>query len=57
MINWKGFGRKQSWPHFKVLSWHLRGGTEENHKNLQGWYIAWDALEKEAAYTLCAVMC
>jgi hypothetical protein len=31
MINWKGFGRKQSWPNVKLLSWHLPGGTEENH--------------------------
>jgi len=34
MMNWKGFGRKRSWPNFKVLSWHLPGGTEENHKKL-----------------------
>jgi hypothetical protein len=27
-------GRKWSWPNFKVLSWHLPGGTEENHINL-----------------------
>jgi hypothetical protein len=32
--NWKGFGRNQSWPYFKVLSRHLPGGTEENHQNL-----------------------
>jgi hypothetical protein len=28
MMNLKGFGRKQSWLHFKVLSQHLPGGTE-----------------------------
>jgi hypothetical protein len=40
MINWKGFGRKQSWPNFKVLSRHLPGGTEEDHKKLQlGWPV------------------
>jgi hypothetical protein len=31
-INWKGFGRKRSWPNFKALSQHFSGGTEENHK-------------------------
>jgi hypothetical protein len=34
MMNWKGFGRKQVWPSFKVLSQYLPGWTEENHKNL-----------------------
>jgi hypothetical protein len=34
MMNWKGCGRKRSWPNFKVLSRHLPGGTEENHENL-----------------------
>jgi hypothetical protein len=34
-MNWKGFGRKWSWPNFKVLSWHLPGGTEENHEKPQ----------------------
>jgi hypothetical protein len=33
MINWKGFGRKWSWPNFKVLSRHSPGGTEDNHEN------------------------
>jgi hypothetical protein len=28
-MNWKGFGRKWSWPNFKVLTQHLPGGTEE----------------------------
>jgi hypothetical protein len=32
MMNWKGFGSKWPWPNFKVLSRHLTGGTEENHK-------------------------
>jgi hypothetical protein len=31
-MNWKGFGRKQSWPNFKVP---LLRGTEENHKKPQ----------------------
>jgi hypothetical protein len=35
MMNAKGFGRKQSWPNFKVLSQHLPGRTEENHEKLQ----------------------
>jgi hypothetical protein len=33
MVDWKGFGRKQSWPNFKVLSWYLPEGTEESHEN------------------------
>jgi hypothetical protein len=32
MMNWKGFGRKQSWSNFKVLSDLLPGGTDENHE-------------------------
>jgi hypothetical protein len=34
MMNWKGFGRKWSWPNFKVLSRYSTGGTEENHETL-----------------------
>jgi hypothetical protein len=37
MINWKGFGRKRSWPDFKVLFRHSPWGTEENTVNL-----SWD---------------
>jgi hypothetical protein len=33
-MNWKGFGRKLSWPNLKVLFQHSPGGTEENHENL-----------------------
>jgi hypothetical protein len=33
MMNWKGFGRKQSWSNFKGLSRHSPGGTKE-HENL-----------------------
>jgi hypothetical protein len=29
-MNWKGYGMKQIWANFKVLSQHLPGGTEEN---------------------------
>jgi hypothetical protein len=29
-----GFGRKQSWPSYKVLD-HFLGGTEENNEKLQ----------------------
>jgi hypothetical protein len=29
----KRCGRKRPWPNFKVLSQHLPGGTEKNHKN------------------------
>jgi hypothetical protein len=28
----KGYGGKRSWPNFKVICWHLNGGTEENLK-------------------------
>jgi hypothetical protein len=34
MMNWKGFGRKRSWPDFKVLSQQSPGGTEKNYENL-----------------------
>jgi hypothetical protein len=30
-MNWKGCGRKRSWPNFKVLSRHLSGRTEEDN--------------------------
>jgi hypothetical protein len=35
LINWKGFGRKRSWPNLKILSRNLTGGTEENDENPQ----------------------
>jgi hypothetical protein len=28
----KDFGRKRSWPNFKILSWYLLGGTEDKDK-------------------------
>jgi hypothetical protein len=31
----KGFGRKQLWPNFKVLSQHSLGGTEQNQEKPQ----------------------
>jgi hypothetical protein len=34
IMNWKGFGRKQSWPNFNVLSWHSPGGTDKTTTNL-----------------------
>jgi hypothetical protein len=33
--NWKGFGRKRSWPTYKVPYRHSPGGTEENHGSPQ----------------------
>jgi hypothetical protein len=33
MINWKWFGRKRSWPDFKLLPRNLHGGTDENHED------------------------
>jgi hypothetical protein len=33
MMNWKGFGRKRSWPNFKELSRNSPGRTEESHIN------------------------
>jgi hypothetical protein len=44
MMNWKGFGRKQSWTNFKVLSQHLPGGTEKSTINLShnSWSPGWD---------------
>jgi hypothetical protein len=35
MMNWEGFGRKQSSPNFKVISQHPPGGTEENNEKPQ----------------------
>jgi hypothetical protein len=35
MMNWKGFGRKRSWPNFNLLSRHSTGGTEENQEKLR----------------------
>jgi hypothetical protein len=34
MMNWKGVGRKRSWPNFKVLSRHSPRGTEKNQEKL-----------------------
>jgi hypothetical protein len=30
-MNWKGFGRKQPWPNFKVIYRHSSGRTEESY--------------------------
>jgi hypothetical protein len=32
MMNWKGFGRKRSWPKFKVLHRYSPGVTEKQRK-------------------------
>jgi hypothetical protein len=32
VMNGKGHRKKQSWPDIKILSKHLLGQTEENHK-------------------------
>jgi hypothetical protein len=32
MTTRKGYGRKRSWPNFKVLSRHSPRGTKENHE-------------------------
>jgi hypothetical protein len=33
MMNWKGYGRKQSWPNLRYgTTQQFPGGTEENHK-------------------------
>jgi hypothetical protein len=34
-VNGKGYGRKRSWPNFKILYWQLPAGTEENHEKPQ----------------------
>jgi hypothetical protein len=41
MMNWKGFGRKWSWPNVKILSRHSPGETEENH-NQDSWSLGRD---------------
>jgi hypothetical protein len=33
MMNWNGFGRKRSWPNFKVLFQRSPEVTEEKHEN------------------------
>jgi hypothetical protein len=33
-MNYKKYRRRWSWPNSKVLSWHMPGGTEENHNIL-----------------------
>lgn len=35
IYNFEGYGRKQLWSYI-LLSWHLPGGTEKNHKNRRG---------------------
>jgi hypothetical protein len=42
MMNWKGFGRKQTWPNLKVLSQHFSGETEQN-------------IRKTSARTVCSL--
>jgi hypothetical protein len=34
VTNWKGFGRKRSWPHFKLLFWHSPYRLRKTTKNL-----------------------
>jgi hypothetical protein len=34
-MNSKRFERKRSWPNFKVLSYHLPGGTEKTDEKPQ----------------------
>jgi hypothetical protein len=35
MMKYKGFGRKRSWPNYKVLSCHWLEGAEESHEKPQ----------------------
>jgi hypothetical protein len=35
MKNWKGLGRKRSWPNFKALNRHSPGMTDENQEKPQ----------------------
>jgi hypothetical protein len=32
MMNWEGYGRKRSWPNFKVPSLHSPGGPRKTTK-------------------------
>jgi hypothetical protein len=34
MMIWEGFGRKRSWPNFKVLFRHSPGGKEKIQKKI-----------------------
>jgi hypothetical protein len=36
MMNWKGSGRKQSWPNLKAIFWHSTGRTKKNHEKYIG---------------------
>jgi hypothetical protein len=38
-MNWKEYERKRFWPHFKILSRYLPGGTLEDHENLS--VVSW----------------
>jgi hypothetical protein len=52
MMNWKGFGRKWSWPNFKVLYQHFFGGTKRNHEKLQSGYpVSGSRIEAETSRT------
>jgi hypothetical protein len=37
-MKWEGFRRNQSWPNCKILSWHVSGGTDANHRKRQSEY-------------------
>jgi hypothetical protein len=42
MMNWKGCGRKHSWP-ILVLSQHLPGTSKEHYKsNQESWFLGPD---------------
>jgi hypothetical protein len=51
MMNWKGCGRKLPWLKFKVLSWHLPGGTEDNHKKKNLSHDSWSLGSRFESWT------
>jgi hypothetical protein len=47
MMNWKGCGRKRSWPNLKALFQHFVGETKENHETRHlSQTISWPRFER-----------
>jgi hypothetical protein len=40
MVNWKGVGRRWSWPNLEAISRYLLRKTEESHENLRIYEIS-----------------
>jgi hypothetical protein len=42
-MSWKRYGRKRSWPNFKVQTQHFYGGSEENPQKIVSGQPYWDS--------------